>query len=112
MKKGIIISISGIDGSGKTTILNNVLHYFYNKGKTIISMYDINPDEVYYHESEIKKYCDTLKSYDVIGCRFFLKSYETKQLQNKILFSEPFKKTENILNLISLIKKILHFGIN
>jgi len=102
--KDKIISISGIDGSGKTTMCENILEFYKSEGKKIVSMYDLNPEETYTTEEDFNEYYEKLKNYDVILCRFYLKSFKTKELQDKIFFEVNFNEAEVILKMIDLVK--------
>lgn len=92
MKKGKIISISGVDGAGKTTMIEELFKYYERRGKTV---HNINVNS-YENTSDITNIVESLKHIDVIGSRFFIHRKKTREIQNKVLYADNFNKKKLI----------------
>lgn len=104
--KGKIISISGIDGAGKTTQLNMLISYYKKQGKKTASIFDLSDNENYNCIKEIKEYYNYFESFDVIYTRFYLRSKHTQELIDKLLYSkDAFFKTTDAYQLFLSCKR-------
>ena len=87
MGVGKIISLSGIDGVGKTTQLSMLMDKYKQTGCNVVSIFDINKDESYLTPNDFKIYYDYFSNADVIFTRFYLRSAKTLSLLNKVMYS-------------------------
>lgn len=103
--KGKIISVSGIDGAGKTTQLNMLLSYYKKRGKKTASIFDLADNENYSCIENIKEYYNYFKKFDIIYTRFYLRSKSTQELINQLLYKKnAFFKTADAYQLFSSCK--------
>lgn len=82
----MLITISGPDGTGKTTQSKMLLKYFENKGYTTASVSDIldNFDYESGNISDLTNIYDYLKNYDVVHTRFRLHSRENAKVMDEL----------------------------
>ena len=82
----MLITISGPDGTGKTTQCKLILEYMKNKGFKVASVSDIVDGFDYKSgKSEyLKSFYDYFKSFDVIHTRFRLHSEENARVMDKL----------------------------
>lgn len=103
---GTIISISGIDGAGKTTQLNLLLEYYSKVGKRTCSIFDLDDNERYQDTSEFNKYYNYFKEFDVIYTRFYLRSSNTEKLLKELLYKKnAFEYSSQAFALFKSCKK-------
>lgn len=84
----MIISFSGLDGSGKTTQIKLLLKYFKEKNLSIDSIYNYTKDIRYHHSSELLFFYKQFASKNVIHTRFRLNSDENNNFMKIIEYSE------------------------
>lgn len=73
----MLITIFGPDGAGKTTQIKRLLKAYYNEGFSIASIYDVMLNFDYNVGSDLSKYYNYFKDFDVIHIRFRLHSLES-----------------------------------
>ncbi|MGL5378388.1 hypothetical protein [Clostridium sp.] len=92
-----IISISGIDGSGKSTQIDLLRQYICSKfNLSSCSVYDFNPKLSYDDLSDLDSILYRISEYDVILLRPYMKSKRNIELQKDILQNNFFKNDEKI----------------
>lgn len=73
----MLITIFGPDGAGKTTQIKKLLKAYYNEGFSTASIYDVMLNFDYNVGSDLSKYYNHFKDFDVIHIRFRLHSLES-----------------------------------
>lgn len=83
----MIISISGLDGAGKTTQINKLLQYFDKINYQTTSIYHYTDDIRYHQCNDLKKFYNYFVSNEVIHTRFRMNSDENNYFMNIIEYS-------------------------
>lgn len=83
----MLISFSGLDGAGKTTQIENLLHAFQHIGFQTGSVYDLYTDIRYHSIQDLRNLYDYLEKYDVVHLRFRLNSDENSLLMSELEYS-------------------------
>lgn len=73
----MLITISGPDGSGKTTQIKKILEAYQSAGLSTASIYDVMPNFDYSVGTNLNQYYQYFKDFDVIHTRFRLHSIES-----------------------------------
>lgn len=84
----MLISFSGLDGSGKTTQIKLLLNFFEQYKLKTCSIYDINPTIRYHSYLDLIEYYNYFKDYDVIHLRFRLNSDENNCIMKNLEYSD------------------------
>lgn len=84
----MLISISGLDGAGKTTQIKLLLSYYQKIGLKTASIYDLLPDIRYHSFAELQQYYAYLSLFDVVHLRFRLNSDENNDIMNILEYSD------------------------
>lgn len=84
--EGKIVSISGFDGVGKSTQVEECLKYYEKKGE-VISLFSVIKEEYYDTKEDLINLKKIFSNYDFIGTRFYLRSKNTRDLQKHVMFS-------------------------
>lgn len=78
----MLVTIFGPDGAGKTTQIKRLLKAYHNEGLSTASIYDVMLNFDYHVGSDLSKYYNYFKKYDVIHIRFRLHSLESDIIMN------------------------------
>lgn len=73
----MLITIFGPDGAGKTTQIKRLLEAYHDEGFSTASIYDVMLNFDYNVGSDLSKYYNYFKDFDVIHIRFRLHSLES-----------------------------------
>lgn len=97
---GFIITLSGLDGVGKTTQCNNIKDYFVrNFLMDGIDIADIC-NNTYEDYNDLMKLFNKVKKYNVIVTRFYLSTKKSKQLSYKLLYETHFDDSSTIIDVV------------
>lgn len=96
----IIITLSGLDGVGKTTQCKKIKSYF--EEKYLLSA--VNTEEFcnnyYEDDKDFGVIFDKVKNYDVILTRLFLSSFKTNEIKKKLFYEASFDNNPIINDMI------------
>lgn len=78
----MLVTIFGPDGAGKTTQIKKLLKLYQEAGLSTASIHDVMPDFNYQIGSNLSRYYQYFKNFDVIHTRFRLHTIENAQVMN------------------------------
>lgn len=73
----MLITVFGPDGAGKTTQIKKLLKAYQSEGFSTASIYDVMPNFDYSIGSDLTKFYEYFKNFDIIHTRFRLHSTES-----------------------------------